>query len=120
MKIIFCALCSTFLHFQETYVMPFSHLLLLTTIMFGKGGGISFLHFFNMKNKKKKKKKSSPIKLITANDLSLCQVFLILHKLKFVNLFKFFLCIVLIKFNLLTDLSYQHVALLKACFHIDV
>lgn len=92
-KIIFCALyVPHFCIFQETYVMPFSHLLLLTTIVFGKGG-ISFLHFFTMKNiKKRRKKKSSPIKLITANDLSLCQVFLILHKLKFVNFlfFKFF------------------------------
>lgn len=49
-------------------------------------GGYQFLTFLYYE-KKKKKKKPSPIKLITANDLSLCQVFLILHKLKFVSLF---------------------------------
>lgn len=48
-----------------------------------EGEGISFLHFFTMK----KEKKNSPIKLITANDLSLCQVSLLLHKLKFAIFF---------------------------------
>lgn len=48
-------------------------------------GGVS-VSYISLLWKKKRKKKPSPIKLITANDLSLCQVFLILHKLKFVSL----------------------------------
>lgn len=87
-----------------------------------EGGGISFLHFFTMK----KKKKNSPIKLITANDLSLCQVSLLLHKLKFANFFillfgkKKIISIVLIKSNLLTIWSVISTCSLKKVFTLSL